>query len=128
MEIKIRNYNDLIENKIEIEQYSLWNDRITILEPSPASNITKDSAADENVARSMMAKAILSQVKKFYNYIKNNDWCNNIKKYIILRQGNNIIVGETYYDYHFLAFYTENDRDEFLKYNREEIEYYFMIK
>lgn len=128
MEIKIRNYNDLIENKIEIEQYSLWNDRITILEPSPASNITKDSAADENVARSMMAKAILSQVKKFYNYVNNDDWCNYIKKYIILRQGNNIVVGETYSDYHFLAFYTENDRDEFLKYNREEIKYYFMIK
>lgn len=53
----------------------------------------------------MMTHTILSQVKQYYKS-----------------------VDETYDNYQFLAFYTKKDRDNFLKYNKEEIEYYFMLK
>lgn len=125
----VKNYNDLIDNNVIIPQYIIENNEVRELPAGPALSVTKDSAINPNVARSMMAQAILSQVKYHYNSVEDYSWNDNkVKKYVIMRRRNEIVVDETYDNYQFLAFYNKKDRDNFLKYNREEIEYYFMIK
>ena len=83
-------------------------------------------------AKSALAMAQISQIMKnderFGGPITNEEWgCNDVEKYVIQRQQNNIMRGLTFTCYLFLAFHTKEQRDLFLEENEDLVKDYLMI-
>lgn len=100
----------------------------------PASNI-KPNEENKNVfltekhAKSVLAMAQISQLMPYYGGgITNEEWENSSPKYIIDRYGNMINITFHTNAYYFLAFHTEEQRDEFLKNNEQLVKDYLMIE
>lgn len=126
----IRNYQDLIDNNIKLKGYWISPTSKIIDYASPAiKNYTEDMAATEKVAKSMLAMAMISQLMPYYGgAITDEEWNNGaFQKYVIKRYIDIIKVEDYYTAYHFLAFHTAKQRDEFLKYNERLIKNYLMI-
>lgn len=128
------------------EEPKLWNDgfpkEITGYYISQDSDITYANcySYDQNrnvfktfkQANSALAMAQISQImandKRFGGPITNEEWgCNDVAKYVIQRQQNNIMCGFTFTVNHFLAFHTKEQRDLFLKENEDLVKDYLMI-
>lgn len=127
----IRTFEDLISNKIKISGYFISNQDATIKENAncPASEIMKDVASSYKVAKSMQAMAMISQLMSFYGKeITDKEWKNGkICKYCLERDDNQIEKNNVYWSYHFLAFHTSEQRDDFLKNNEQLVKDYLMI-
>lgn len=92
----------------------------------------KNIFATEKQAKSALAMAQLSQIiqndKRFGGPITDKEWLNDsTKKYCIFRKTNNIEVDFYWSTYYFLAFHTEEQRDLFLKENKDLIRQYLML-
>lgn len=125
----IKTYQDLIDNNIEINGYYL-RDNSSIAFINVYSDLTnRNLAISEKVAKSMLATAMISQLMPYYGgEVTNKEWKDEtIKKYIIGRRGVKLYIGFNCYTYVFLAFHTEEQRDEFLKYNEQLVKDYLMI-
>ena len=88
--------------------------------------------ATKKQAKSALAMAMISQimandVEHFGGVITNEEWEDSIQKYAIYRNGNNISVMITNFEYHFLAFHTKEQRDLFLEKYRDLVSDYLMI-
>lgn len=129
----IRTYQDLIDNNIKLKGYWISPTSKIIDYISPAiKNYTEDIAATEKVAKSMLAMAMISQLMPYYGgAITYEEWknvCSN--KFTIERDNSDskqIKRGIHQFMYYFLAFHTEKQRDEFLKYNEQLVKDYLMI-
>lgn len=127
----IRTYQDLIDNRISVRGYYI--NSFSELEPVNDGNFDSCSdrniASSEKVAKSMLAMAQISQLMPYYGgEVTNKEWKDEtIKKYIIDRRGVKLYIGFNCYTYVFLAFHTEEQRDEFLKYNEQLVKDYLMI-
>lgn len=129
----IKTYQDLIDNHMDIKSY--WINAVGEIECLPIRHATsndKGIASSYKVAKSMQAMAMISQLMFFYGgEITNEEWedpC--IDKYTIERDctySNNIGNGVYNVTYHFLAFHTSKQRDDFLKYNKQLVKDYLMI-
>lgn len=86
-------------------------------------------ASSEKVAKSMLAMAMISQLMPYYGgEITDEEWANdNILKYRIVRVGSHISALKSTTSCSFLAFHTEKQRDNFLKYNYELVKDYLML-
>lgn len=129
----IRTFEDLISNKIKISGYFISNQDVIIKENDNcfASEIMKDVALSKKVAKSMQAMAMISQLIRFYGgEITDGEWENtSIEKYILNRGYSDIILKYSVFgDYSFLAFHTAEQRDAFLKYNKQLVKDYLMIE
>ena len=127
----IKTYQDLISNKIKISGYFISNQDAIIKENDNcfASEIMKDVALSKKVAKSMQAMAMISQLIPFYGKeITDKEWEDGkICKYCLERDNNQIEKNNVYWSYHFLAFHTSDQRDDFLKYNEQLVKDYLMI-
>lgn len=127
----IRTFEDLISNKIKISGYFISSQDATIKENGSceASKIIKDVASSYKVAKSMLAMAMISQLISYYGKeITNEEWRNGkICKYCLERDDNQIEKNNVYWSYHFLAFHTSEQRNDFLKYNEQLVKDYLMI-
>lgn len=83
----------------------------------------------EKQVKSALAMAQISQLMPYYGgAITNKEWDDNaVNKYTIGRINNNIITESRNFTYFFLAFHTEKQRDEFLKYNGRLVKDYYMM-
>ena len=87
----------------------------------------------EKEAQSILAMAQLSQIiandVRFGGPITDDEWCDSfIVKYTIQRWKNIYKIGCTQHLYCFLAFHTLEQRDLFIKENKDLIKQYFMIE
>lgn len=126
----IRNYQDLIDNNIKLKGYYITSmSEIIPYEIIAEKNFTENIATTEKIAKSMLAIAMISQLMSYYGgTITDEEWNNGIgDKYVIKRYGYNIKFEEYCTSYHFLAFHTAKQRDEFLKYNEQLVKDYLMI-
>lgn len=126
----IRTYQDLIHYKKEIKGY--WADIDGKPIPCYSGNLggfSNTIAASEKVAKSMLAMAMISQLMPYYGgAITDEEWNDlNINKYIIYKFKGNIHTSISNYHYYYLAFHTEEQRDEFLKNNEDLIKDYLII-
>lgn len=126
----IKTYQDLIDNKIKISGY--WITGSSQFEQYQKCTPTEDErnlAASEKVAKSMLAMAMISQLLPFYGgAITDEEWNNwDVCKYCLVRDDNRIHISLNKSYYHFLAFHTPEQRDEFLKYNEQLVKDYLMI-
>lgn len=129
-EPRIRTYQDLIDNSIYLNGYAILSTSDIINDKLWASSSSKKLALSEKVAKSMRAMAMISQLMPYYGEaITDEEWdTDDIKKYTISRESNNISSSCIYYNmYHFLAFHTQEQRDNFLKYNEQLVKDYLMI-
>lgn len=101
----------------------------------PASNIiangeNKNVFLTEKHAKSALAMAQISQLMPYYGgEITDEEWRDsNITKGVVIRKGNSIAKEFSFSDYRFLAFHTEEQRDEFLKNNEQLVKDYLMIE
>lgn len=129
-ESEIRTYQDLIDSSRNIFGYYIDSDsKINIAECNYFSEINKNIAISEKIAKSMLAMSMISQLMPYYGgIITDEEWNNkNVVKHVIKRV-NDEIRKDVHYDmFYLLAFHTEKQRDDFLKYNRQLIEDYLMI-
>lgn len=126
----IKTYQDLIDNDITLEGYYIDGYSSIISKNNIRSCKTNQKlAATEKVAKSMLAMAIISQLMSYYGgVITDEEWKSDIDKYTIKRNNSNKIDCDVWRDcYYFLAFHTEDQRDDFLKYNEQLVKDYLMI-
>lgn len=88
--------------------------------------------ATKKQAESMLAMAQLSQIiqndPRFGGPITDEEWNNqNLSKYCIERDGDEITIDTWWRRYQFLAFHTKEQRDLFLKENEDLIKRYLMF-
>lgn len=87
--------------------------------------------ATKKQAQSALAMAQISQImandKRFGGVITDEEWSNKDKKYTISRRDNLIELDFRYQYYNFLAFHTAEQRDLFLKENRDLVKQYLML-
>lgn len=100
-----------------------------------ATNVTtngenKNVFLTEKHAKSALAMAQISQLMPYYGgEITNKEWEDySVEKHVLVRNNNEIKSGEPYLNYDFLAFHTEEQRDEFLKNNEQLVKDYLMIE
>ena len=84
-------------------------------------------------AKSALAMARISQIlandiENFGGVVTDDEWDNDYLKYVIYRRNNNISsMAVTKFEYCFLAFHTEEQRDLFLEKYRDLVKDYLMI-
>lgn len=88
--------------------------------------------ATEKQAKSALAMARISQImandERFGGVVTEEEWeSDKNEKYVITRLGHIIETNYCYYQYHFLAFHTAEQRDLFLKENEDLVRDYLMI-
>lgn len=101
----------------------------------PATNVTtngenKNVFLTEKHAKSALAMAQISQLIPYYGgEITEQEWLDrSMFKYIIKRDGCSIKLDIHHTIYKFIAFHTEEQRDEFLKNNEQLVKDYLMIE
>lgn len=100
-----------------------------------ATNVTtngenKNVFLTEKHAKSALAMAQISQLMPYYGgEITEQEWLDrSMFKYIIKRDGCSIKLDIHHTIYKFIAFHTEEQRDEFLKNNEQLVKDYLMIE
>ena len=88
--------------------------------------------ASKRQTKSAIAMARISQImandERFGGVITNEEWRDdNMRKYVIIREKDNISVHSHFTYYHFLAFRTAEQRDLFLDENEDLLKDYFML-
>lgn len=126
----IRTYQDLIDNNFKVKGYIInhhckaipFTDRFH-------KNSSEEIAASEKVVKSMLAMAMISQLMPYYGgEITNDEWMDVcMDKFVIRRNRDSIIVDNYKGVYYYLAFHTEAQRNDFLKYNEQLVKDYLMI-
>lgn len=83
----------------------------------------------EKHAKSALAMAQISQLIPHYGgEITDEEWNNqDIPKFVLYRKNNSIKDDTIWTRYNFIAFHTEEQRDDFLKYNERLVRDYFML-
>ena len=127
----IRTYQDLIDNEVIIEE-GYWIDedsKICSTHCYISMSSDKNMAASEKVAKSMLAMAMISQLMPYYGgEITEDEWnYANKLKYTIKNERGKICTAHGYVIHDYLAFHTEEQRDNFLKYNEQLVKDYLMI-
>ena len=91
--------------------------------------IDKNVFVDERHAKSALAMAQISQLMPYFGgSITDEEWKSNIMKYCIARDHKNLIYRSfVWHEYHILAFHTEEQRNNFIKYNKQLINDYLML-
>lgn len=125
----IRTYQDLINNDIMLDGYGgNYLHNIKHLKQYRVKYSTHDIAASEKVARSMLAMAMISQLMPYYGgEVTDEEWENDDVKHVIFILKSQVVCGITYNKKTFLAFHTAEQRDNFLKYNKQLVKDYLMI-
>lgn len=124
----IRTYQDLIDNGIEIKGFWINGFEINSFKGHLEGYYCEDVAASEKVAKSMLAMAQISQLIPYYGgEITNEEWDSTCPKHVIRKQYDKLYTDSTMHYYHFLAFHTREQRDNFLKYNEQLVKDYLMI-
>ena len=91
--------------------------------------IDKNVFVDGKHAKSALAMAQISQLMPYFGgSITDEEWESNIMKYCIARDHKNLIYRSfVWHEYHILAFHTEEQRNNFIKYNEQLVNDYLML-
>lgn len=87
-----------------------------------------DTFSNIVLSKSALAMAKISQLfNKFGGMINRDEWNNNTEKYVICRNGSDILLKESVNEYYFLAFRSFENRELFIKYNLPLIKDYLCM-
>ena len=126
----VRTWDDLIGKEIK---GSFIDSETSIIFHVDNQKVTGESEkqifASKRHAKSALAMAQISQLMPYYgSEITDKEWEDKyVDKYCFFRDGENIRLSTNTTVYRFLAFHTEEQRDDFLKYNKQLVKDYLMI-
>lgn len=126
----VRTYQDLVDNKFIVNGFKISEESDIFPTIGVACVSDRNIFRSEKIAKLALAMAMISQLMCFYGgEITDKEWEDpRIEKYILTRGYSNIIVKDNVFcDYSFLAFHTAEQRDDFLKYNKQLVKDYLMI-
>lgn len=129
---EIKTYDDLIAGNYKIEKGFILDNLSNI---SPFNDIIPHRAANRRIcltekeAKKQRAIGIISQLMPYYGgAVTDEDWKNPlVKKYVIFRIKDSICSGSESTWHKYLAFYTDIQRDMFLRENKQIIKDYLML-
>ena len=129
---EIKTWDDLCKCGVfnGVGSYISYNGHIDTIDLDGSfSNNERGIFLTKKEAKSARAAAMISQLMPYYGgAITYEEWGNNVVcKYYIYRSGNELFVNYTRYNYSYLAFRTEEDRDRFLKHNEQLVKEYLML-
>ena len=129
---EVKTWDDLIGTKVPKDSYFIGgSSRISKIITNQTFDMKYDKNLfiDEKHAKSALAMSQISQLIPYYGgVITDTEWNNsNVRKYVITRQNNYIVYESFKIIYHLLAFHTREQRDEFLKNNKQLVMDYFML-
>ena len=132
----IKTWNDLCEagdvsGEIRLSGYCIGEDsNIWMTHRLRVEDENRDVFLAEKEAKSARAAAMISQLMPYYGgAITKEEWGNGyVEKHIIRRVSNYFYYNYTYDSYHYLAFHTPEQRDEFLENNEQLVRDYLMIE
>lgn len=123
---RVKTWDDLKE----VSGYYIEDDSsITGTKSEYIESIDKNVAATEKHCKMMLAIAQISQLIPYYGgEITDEEWEDpNLFKHTIIREYGDTSNEYDFTEYHFLAFHTEYQRDEFLKNNEQLVKDYLML-
>lgn len=130
----IRTYQDLIDNRLKLNGYFINGKcKLASYNIIAQKDFSEDVAASEKVAKSMLAMAQISQLMPYYGgEITDDEWISGSLKFGIIasKDANNnltIIRKSIFTMKSFLTFHTQEQRDNFIKYNEQLVKDYLMI-
>ena len=129
---EVKTWDDLIGTKVPKESYFIGgSSRISKIITNQTFDMKYDKNLfiDEKHAKSALAMSQISQLIPYYGgVITDTEWNNShVIKYVITRRNNSIVSESFNIIYHLLAFHTREQRDEFLKNNKQLVMDYFML-
>lgn len=126
---KVRTWDDLIGKEIKGSFIDEESRTHVIGDTTTVSESCRNVFASKKHAKSALAMAQISQLFHYYGgEITDEEWDDvNIDKYVIRKWKNEINVESFSATYFFLAFHTEEQRSDFLKYNEQLVKDYLMI-
>ena len=129
---EVKTWDDLIGTKVPKDSYFIGGaSRISKIITNQTFDMKYDKNLfiDEKHAKSALAMSQISQLIPYYGgVITDTEWNNShVIKYVITRRNNSIVSESFNIIYHLLAFHTREQRDEFLKNNKQLVMDYFML-
>ena len=129
---EVKTWDDLIGTKVPKDSYYIGgSSRISKIITNQTFDMKYDKNLfiDEKHAKSALAMSQISQLIPYYGgVITDTEWNNShVIKYVIARRNNSIVSESFNIIYHLLAFHTREQRDEFLKNNKQLVMDYFML-
>ena len=125
----IKTIEDLYKSVKTFDGYSVFSGRVEFGNNHIYSNVNKSVFLTEKEAKSSLAMSQISQLMPYYGgAITDEEWSDSdTTKYAIARHKGTSIYDNTIFCYHFLAFHTEEQRDDFLEHNYELVKNYLML-
>ena len=132
IEQEVRTWEDLCN--IGLPNTSKWIDRASEIRESfiASRNVAKGDKCvfiDTKHAKSALAMAQISQLMTYYgNEITDEEWADGYTAKYCISKNNGILTNVILFNFSvLLAFHTEEQRDNFLKYNERLVKDYLMI-
>ena len=127
-QVEIRTFYDLVESGRKINGYYVNAFSEVFYWDYRASGMCENVFIDKKHAKSALAMAQISQLIPYYGgAITDKEWSSSMCKYTIQRVCNEIGVVMEYSTYQCLAFRTNEQAKDFLKYNKRLVKDYLMI-
>ena len=126
----IKTWYDLCEAGKKIEGFFISTAYGNVLKATPAkAENNRNVFLTEKEAISARAAAMISQLMPYYGgAITDEDWADKkMRKFVITRLCNRVFFDANYAFYNYLAFYTEEQRDDFFEHNYELVKDYLML-
>ena len=119
-----------VSDEVRLSGYCLDDDsNVCMAHRLRVNNRNRNVFATEKEAKSARAAAMISQLMPYYGgaitYEEWEDRC--VEKYIIRRAANSLDFNLTYEGYHYLAFHTQDQRNEFYENNKQLAKDYLML-
>lgn len=126
---KVRTWDDLA-GKVINGSFIGEDSRIYNTCDHTIGKLDKNIFASERHAKSALAMAQISQLMPYFGgEVTDEEWKDrDMSKYVIRRWEYEININNLASVYHFLAFHTKEQRDDFLKYNEQLVKDYLMIE
>ena len=132
----IKTWNDLCvaslnSDEVRVSGYFIsdYYSNIYVANRSMAGNHSRNVFLTEKEAKSALAMSQISQLMPYYGgAITDEEWSDyDTPKYTITRYEGKSALEITNLWYHFLAFHTEEQRDDFFEHNYELVKEYLML-
>ena len=125
----IKTIEDLYKSFKTFDGYWVFSGGVEFGYNRICSNVNKNVFLTEKEAKSALAMSQISQLMPYYGgAITDAEWSDsNTTKYVIRRCKGQSIYSHVTLDYHFLAFHTIEQREDFFEHNYELVKDYLML-
>ena len=125
----IKTIEDLYKSVKTFDGYWVFSGEVEFGYNRICSNVNKSVFLTEKEAKSALAMSQISQLMPYYGgAITDEEWLDSdTTKYVIRRSKGQSVLEDTIFYYHFLAFHTKEQRDDFFEHNYELVRDYLML-